>query len=78
MWVMASKSVIGPKGQITIPKQLREEYHLLEGEEVILIEEEEGILVRHPSSALRGSLRGKLDVKGFDRDVRGLRSKWRL
>ncbi len=75
---MPKKSVVGPKGQITIPKEFREKYHLLEGEEVVLIDEGEGILIRHPSSSLRGSLRGKLDLKGLDEDLREIRSKWRL
>jgi AbrB family looped-hinge helix DNA binding protein len=72
------KSRVGPKGQITIPKELRDRYHLMEGEEVIIIPSEDGILIKHPKAALRGSLKGKLDLKGIENDVRKLRSQWRL
>ncbi|MDG6970287.1 MAG: AbrB/MazE/SpoVT family DNA-binding domain-containing protein [Nitrososphaerota archaeon] len=75
---MAKRSVVGPKGQITLPKDLREQYHLLEGEEVVLVEEREGILVRHPQGSLRGRFRGKLDLEGVEEDLRGIRAEWTL
>jgi AbrB family looped-hinge helix DNA binding protein len=74
---MANKSIVGPKGQITIPKSLREKYHLLEGEEVVLVAREEGVLVRHPSSSLRGRLRGKLDTAGLEKDIEKVREQWK-
>ncbi|MDG6910020.1 MAG: AbrB/MazE/SpoVT family DNA-binding domain-containing protein [Nitrososphaerota archaeon] len=75
---MAKQSVVGPKGQITLPKEMREHYHLLEGEEVVLVEEAEGVLVRHRPAGLRGRFRGRMDLNGLDRDVRELREKWTL
>lgn len=72
------KSRVGPKGQITIPKELREKYHLKEGEEVLILPSDDGILVKHPKAVLRGSLKGKLDVKGIEDDVKELRLQWRL
>ncbi len=75
---MTIKSIVGPKGQITIPKELREKYHLLEGEEVALVGEEEGVLVKHPPTHLRGRLRGRMELVGIEEDVKELRSKWRL
>ena len=75
---MTSKSVVGPKGQITIPKELREKYHLHEGEEVILLPGEEGVMIKHPSSTLRGRLRGRIDIKGFESDLKELRKQWKL
>lgn len=75
---MAKRSIVGPKGQITLPKELREQYHLLEGEEVVLVEEAEGVLVRHRPAALRGRFRGRLDLDGVDQDVRDIRAKWTL
>ncbi|MDA4137280.1 MAG: AbrB/MazE/SpoVT family DNA-binding domain-containing protein [Thaumarchaeota archaeon] len=74
---MGNKSIVGPKGQITIPKSLREKYHLLEGEEVVLVAREEGVLVRHPSSSLRGRLRGKLDTEGMEKDIEKVRDQWK-
>lgn len=75
---MAKHSTVGPKGQITLPKELREQYHLLEGEEVVLVEEKEGVLVRHRPTNVRGMFRGKLDLEGIDEDVKRLRAEWVL
>ena len=75
---MAKRSVVGPKGQITLPKDLREQYHLLEGEEVVLVEEREGILVKHPQASLRGRFRGRFDLEGLEEDLRETRSEWKL
>lgn len=75
---MLSKSVVGPKGQITIPKELRDRYHLHEGEDVILVPGAEGVLVTHPSSRLRGRFRGKIDLPGFEKDLKEMRKHGRL
>lgn len=45
------------KGQVTIPKELREEYDLSEGDEVVWQDSEAGIVVR---KANRESARGML------------------
>ncbi len=39
---------LGPKGQVVIPKIFRNEFKLYQGEEVILEEEENGILITSP------------------------------
>ncbi len=75
---MTDKSVVGPKGQITIPKELREKYHLLQGEEVVLVAQQDGVLLKHTSSVLRGRLRGKLDLDDIEAEVRSLREEWTL
>ena len=75
---MTEKSVVGPKGQITIPKELREKYHLHQGEEVILVAQQDGVLLKHTPSVLRGRLRGKLDLDDIEADVRKLRGEWTL
>ena len=36
---------VGPKGQILIPKILREEYNIMPGDEVLIKETEEGMLI---------------------------------
>jgi len=76
--VMVNKSIVGPKGQITLPKAIREKYHLLEGEEVFLVPQEEGVLVKHTPTTLRGMFRGKLDLKGFEEDIKQIHKEWRL
>ncbi len=40
---------VGPKGQILIPKLLREEFNIMPGEEVILKETTTGVLVERPA-----------------------------
>lgn len=45
------------KGQVTIPKELREEYGIEPGDEVVWRDSDEGIVVR---KANRGSARGML------------------
>lgn len=76
--IMALKSVVGPKGQITLPKAIREKYHLLEGEEVVLVPREEGVLLKHTETSLRGMFRGKLDVEGLERDIKQIHKEWKL
>ncbi len=75
---MTERSRVGPKGQITIPKGLREKYHLLQGEEVVLVAQEDGVLLKHSPSVLRGRLRGKINLDNLEADVRKLREEWRL
>jgi AbrB family looped-hinge helix DNA binding protein len=75
---LVSKSTVGPKGQITIPKELREKYHMHEGEEVVLLPSEEGVLIKHPPSTLRGRWSGKIDMRGFEKDIKELHKQWKM
>jgi AbrB family looped-hinge helix DNA binding protein len=46
---------LNSKGQVTIPAQLREKYGLHEGDEVDVVEDEQGLrIVRAESEATRG------------------------
>jgi AbrB family looped-hinge helix DNA binding protein len=63
---------------LTIPKELREKYHMHEGEQVLLVPVEEGVIVKHPSSSLRGRLRGKIDLKQFEEDLQEIRNQWKM
>jgi AbrB family looped-hinge helix DNA binding protein len=75
---MGVRSTIGSKGQVTIPKKLKQRYHLLEGEDVIIVPSDEGVLIKHPPSSLRSRLKGKLDLQGFDEEIKHIRGQWRL
>jgi AbrB family looped-hinge helix DNA binding protein len=75
---MAHSSTISAKGQITLPKALRDRHHLKEGELVLILDSKEGIVIRHGRSGLRGMLRGKIDADGFEQDLRKLRKEWTL
>lgn len=72
------RSTVGPKGQVTIPKELRKKYHLLEGEDVIIVPSAEGVLIKHPPKSLRGGLKGRIDTEGLEEEIRRIRNQWRL
>jgi AbrB family looped-hinge helix DNA binding protein len=75
---MAKSATISSKGQITLPKELREKYHLTEGETAVLLDSGEGILVKHARTSIRGLLKGKIDSQRFEEDLRKLRKEWTL
>ncbi len=75
---MAKTVTISSKGQVTLPKDLREKYHLKEGETAMILDGGEGILIKHGRASLRGLLKGKIDVEGFEQDLRRLRKEWSL
>lgn len=75
---MASSVTISSKGQITLPKELREKHHLREGDEALVVDTEAGILIRpRPHRRLYGLLKGKIDANEFERAIRDLRKEWR-
>lgn len=75
---MVKKVKISSKGQITLPKDLRDKYHLSCGESVIVSDSGEGIVIRPAKGTLRGMLKGKVDSEGFAKDIKVLRKEWRL
>ena len=75
---MVKKVTISSKGQITLPKDLRDKYRLNYGESVIVSDSGEGIIIRHGKGTLRGMLKGQVDTEGFEKDIRGLREEWKL
>ncbi len=75
---MVVRSTVGPKGQVTIPKELREKYHLLEGEDVMVVASSEGVLIKHPPTSLRGRLKGKINIKDLEEEIKQIREHWRL
>lgn len=75
---MAKTVTVSSKGQITLPKELRDKYHLREGERAVVLDAGEGILIKHGRASLRGLLKGKIDLEGFEKDIRKLRKEWSL
>ena len=78
---MSYEATITSKGQLTLPKDLRKRFHLQEGEKVLLIPLEDGIMMKHnlnPLRELRGILRQEIDVQKASRFVAELRKEWRL
>ena len=62
---------VAKKGQIVIPKPLREKFRIREDSRVTLVATEEGVVIRpalqRPWSGLRGFLRNALTVEELDR-----------
>jgi AbrB family looped-hinge helix DNA binding protein len=69
---------ISTKGQVTIPKELREEFNLHPEDDVLLVPIEDGILLKRPKTSLRGFLKGKFDIESLEKDIRELRKEWTL
>lgn len=74
--LMVKKATISSKGQITLPKILREKYHLNDGETVVILDSGDGVLIKHPQESLRGLLKGKIDTDQFERELKKLRKEW--
>jgi AbrB family looped-hinge helix DNA binding protein len=74
------KAKISKKGQITIPKELREKFSLKENSELILVPTKDGILVRAKSQGLQ-TLRGffqELNFEEIEQSIQDERRKWRF
>jgi len=67
------------KGQITLPKYLREQYEMHEGESILLIPVENGIMVKRrcDMKSLRGSIK-EIDIGKASKYIRKLRSELRI
>jgi len=78
---MYYRSTLTSKGQITIPKELRERFNLKDGEQVIIIPIEDGIVVRpsaNPLKQIRGLLSRELEIDKADHFIRKIRREWRF
>jgi AbrB family looped-hinge helix DNA binding protein len=75
---MAKTVTVSSKGQITLPKALREKHHLNGGDVGLILDTPDGVLIRHGRRSLRGMLKGRIDVRRFEREIRGLRGEWRV
>ncbi|MEM2139532.1 AbrB/MazE/SpoVT family DNA-binding domain-containing protein [Nitrososphaera sp.] len=70
------KAKVSPKGQVVIPKPLRDKYGIKEGEEVLVEESKRGILVmkkeENPLKAMVGLFEGKMSKSSTElvREIR--------
>ncbi len=74
----AYRSKITSKGQITIPKAIRDLLHLLKGDEIILVPTEKGVILKRETTSLRGIWTGELTEKEINDGIKEIRSKWRI
>jgi len=71
---VATTVTISSKGQITLPKELRDRHHLGVGEEALVVDTEAGILIRpRPRQSLYGLLKGRIEAADLERSIRQLR-----
>lgn len=72
---------ISSKGQLTIPKDFREQLKLHEGDEVIIYIKDEGIIIKPKTrhlGMLRGLLREEIALNKAIKFIQSERQKWRL
>jgi len=73
------KMKVSPKGQVVIPKPLRDKFGIKEGEEVLVEESKKGILVmkreENPLKAMVGLFQGKTNNKSSIDLVRDIRKE---
>ena len=72
---------ISSKGQLTIPKDFREQLKLHEGDEVIIYIKDEGIIIKPRTrhlGMLRGLLRKEITLNKAIEFIQSERQKWRL
>jgi len=67
---------ISSKGQLVIPKELREKYEIRPGATVVFQEEEEGIKILSPTKLADLCGTFKIDVKRAKRELEKERSEW--
>lgn len=75
--MVSIKTKVGPKGQIVIPKVLRDEYNISPGDQVVLREEGQVIVVEKPKEdivkkleeyAKKIKFRGKIDPHAIEEE----------
>ncbi len=74
-------SRISTKGQLTIPKEFREILKIHAGDEVILLLQDDGIIIKPKVShigMLRGLLRDEINIEKAKSFIDSERKKWRI
>lgn len=78
---MYYRSTLTSKGQITIPKELRDKYNLKEGEQVMITASKDGLIVRpatNPLRELRGYMKEEVNLEKAEKFISTIRKQWRL
>lgn len=74
--MVSIKARVGPKGQIVIPKVLRDEYNISPGDDVIMREDHQAIMIEKPQDpvealrelAQRLKIRKRVDVHAIEEE----------
>lgn len=67
---------ISSKGQLVIPKELREKYGIKAGSTIVFQEEEEGLKILSPTKLVDLCGTFKIDIERAKRELEKERSEW--
>ncbi|MHA2365585.1 MAG: AbrB/MazE/SpoVT family DNA-binding domain-containing protein [Candidatus Hodarchaeales archaeon] len=78
---MSDESTITKKGQITIPKKLRDEFNLKPGKKVFFVKSDDGVLIKPAVEnvrSLRGILMTEVTADIIQDEITSIRKEWSL
>ena len=78
---MSDESTITKKGQITIPRKLRDEFNLKPGKKVFFVKSEDGVLIKpvvENVRSLRGILNTEVTSDEIQDEITNIRKEWSL
>ena len=81
MEFLSDESTITKKGQITIPRKLRDELNLKPGKKVFFVKSEDGILIKpvvENVRSLRGILNTDVTSDKIQNEITNIRKEWSL
>ena len=81
MEFLSDESTITKKGQITIPRKLRDELNLKPGKKVFFVKSEDGVLIKpvvENVRSLRGILKTKVTSDEIQNEITSIRKEWSL
>jgi hypothetical protein len=44
----------------------------------MVLASDDGVLIKHPPTSLRGRLKGKINIQAFEEEIKQIRRQWRL
>ena len=81
MEFLSDESIITKKGQITIPRKLRDELNLKPGKKVFFVKSEDGVLIKpvvENIRSLRGILETEITSDKIQTKITSIRKEWSL
>lgn len=75
---MRRSVTVSSKGQVPLPKELRDRHNLKKRGTALIPELPEGVLIHHGRTSLRGALKGEFSLEAFEKELLRLRREWVL
>jgi AbrB family looped-hinge helix DNA binding protein len=79
--LLSDESTITKKGQITIPRKLRDEFNLKPGKKVFFVKFKDGVLIKpvvENVRSLRGILKTEVTSDEIQDEITSIRKEWLL